>query len=263
MTALITGMAQPLGNALEVRETIATLGGQGPPDLIELVLALDAEMLVLAGRAAEARRLLKEAIDTRRGLQRFDAAVMALPETVQPLLARMAEQAGRLSADQVRKAARLLGTSPRELMVHLPPHAFGPADLGIDARLMQPSVAEPDLDLVEAAADPLANAALHTARRSHAPYTQHWAGMAARTGNGDILQGRCAESAAFNPSLPPGQSLMANLNMAALDGSPVVQRAVLVSTAAAAGSQPADAERIVHAWAPDATVHHRPARQPG
>ncbi|MBK6871801.1 MAG: thymidine phosphorylase [Kineosporiaceae bacterium] len=51
--ALLTDMSTPLGltagNALEVRESIEVLAGGGPPDVVELTLALAREMLAGAG----------------------------------------------------------------------------------------------------------------------------------------------------------------------------------------------------------------------
>ncbi len=52
--ALLTGMQTPLGltagNALEVRESVEVLAGGGPPDVVELTLALAREMLLAAGQ---------------------------------------------------------------------------------------------------------------------------------------------------------------------------------------------------------------------
>ncbi|HYM50606.1 MAG TPA: thymidine phosphorylase [Candidatus Limnocylindrales bacterium] len=82
--AYVTDMAQPLGravgNALEVREAIETLAGQGPADLEALSLRLGAEMLALAGMpgnrdAHEAR--LRSALDGGLGLRKFRELIAA------------------------------------------------------------------------------------------------------------------------------------------------------------------------------------------
>lgn len=83
-TAVISNMNQPLGqaigNALEVKEAIATLQGKGPKDLLELSLTLGSHMLVLAKRVAdktEARQLLLKKIESGQALAQFAQFVQA------------------------------------------------------------------------------------------------------------------------------------------------------------------------------------------
>lgn len=130
VTAFITNMDQPLGryagNALEVREAIATLRGQGSPDVRELTLALTAEMLVLAGVArdeAAARVRLIKAIESGEALAKFAAMVEAqggdpravlegaLPEAPNrsPVLAERAGVVVSIDTEAVGWAALLLG----------------------------------------------------------------------------------------------------------------------------------------------------------
>ncbi len=84
MLAVVTDMSRPLGrfigNALEVREALDTLRGQGPDDLRELCLALGAHMLVLGKveRAyAPARTRLEKVLQNGTALRKFKALVEA------------------------------------------------------------------------------------------------------------------------------------------------------------------------------------------
>ncbi len=82
--ALISDMNQPLGqavgNALEVKEAIATLNGEGPTDFWNHCLEIAGQLLLLASRAetlAEAKKLAHSALDDGRAFELFRKMVSA------------------------------------------------------------------------------------------------------------------------------------------------------------------------------------------
>lgn len=84
MVAVISDMNQPLGNAignaLEVKEAIKTLQGNGPKDLEELVLTLGSHMVLLAGKSdsiEDAREKLKQTLTDGSALNTFAKFVIA------------------------------------------------------------------------------------------------------------------------------------------------------------------------------------------
>ncbi|MEK5441973.1 MULTISPECIES: pyrimidine-nucleoside phosphorylase [unclassified Fredinandcohnia] len=129
--AIISDMSQPLGfaigNALEVKEAIDTLKGEGPDDLQELCLVLGSQMVVLAKKAntlEEARNLLEESIKNGKALESFktflssqggDPSVVDSPDKLPKAKYQFefeAESEGYVSeiiADSIGTAAMLLG----------------------------------------------------------------------------------------------------------------------------------------------------------
>ncbi len=82
--AVISDMNQPLGskigNTLEIEETLDLLKGNGPKDLLELVLELGSRMVVMGQKAAdlaEARAKLEQTITDGSALARFKAMIKA------------------------------------------------------------------------------------------------------------------------------------------------------------------------------------------
>ena len=82
--AVISDMNQPLGNAignaLEIEESINLLKGEGPADLLDLVLTIGSQMVVMAGKAAdldEARAKLAANIANGKALERFRSMIEA------------------------------------------------------------------------------------------------------------------------------------------------------------------------------------------
>jgi pyrimidine-nucleoside phosphorylase len=75
----LTDMDQPLGravgNALEIREAIATLRGEGPEDLVELVLGASGHLLALSDLGvdqAEGRRRAEEVLASGAALELYE-----------------------------------------------------------------------------------------------------------------------------------------------------------------------------------------------
>jgi pyrimidine-nucleoside phosphorylase len=80
----LTDMDQPLGravgNALEIREAVATLRGEGPPDLVELVLGAAAHLLALSDLgidAAEGRGRAEDVLGSGVALGAYERWVRA------------------------------------------------------------------------------------------------------------------------------------------------------------------------------------------
>ncbi len=129
--ALLSDMNQPLGravgNALEVKEAIATLHGQGPDDFYRHCLEVAGHMLVLGGRAAtveEGRARIAEVIASGAAWEKFRALVAAqggdvayidqperLPRArlVETLTAAEAGHVAQVHARRVGETAVLLG----------------------------------------------------------------------------------------------------------------------------------------------------------
>jgi pyrimidine-nucleoside phosphorylase len=129
--AVISDMSQPLGfaigNALEVKEAMDTLRGEGPEDLTELVLVLGSQMVVLAKKAEtleEARAMLIEVMKNGKAIEKFkeflrnqggDSSVVDHPEKlpqakyVIDIPAKTSGVVSNMVADEIGIAAMLLG----------------------------------------------------------------------------------------------------------------------------------------------------------
>lgn len=103
--AVISDMDQPLGlavgNALEVKEAIDTLNGNGPADFVELCLTLGTQMLVAGGAAKdeeEAEKKLRQVMEDGSALKKLAEFVEA-----QGGDARAVFEPGRLPAATIQK----------------------------------------------------------------------------------------------------------------------------------------------------------------
>lgn len=129
--AVVSDMDQPLGNAvgnaLEVKEAIETLKGQGPEDFTELCLTLGSLMLVMGGRAqnreqgrnmliqvisdGSALKKLAEFIKAQGGDERmvYNTELLPKAELVEPVLSPRDGYVERLTCDEVGICSLILG----------------------------------------------------------------------------------------------------------------------------------------------------------
>jgi pyrimidine-nucleoside phosphorylase len=127
VVCLLTDMDQPLGhavgNALEIREAIATLRGEGPPDFVELVLAASSRLLTLSDLGvgeAEARERVTRALEDGSAIEAYerwiraqggdpDESVLPMAPIVREVEASQAGYVAELGAVRVGQAALHLG----------------------------------------------------------------------------------------------------------------------------------------------------------
>jgi len=132
VVAIISDMDEPLGhavgNALEIREAIATLRGEGPPDFGQLVTEASTQLLALSdlgvGRE-EARKRVDQAIGDGSAVAAYERWITAqggnpdesaLPTAplIREVVSRQAGYVRSLGAVQVGNAALHLGAGRRD-----------------------------------------------------------------------------------------------------------------------------------------------------
>jgi len=132
VVAIVSDMDEPLGhavgNALEIREAIATLRGEGPPDFVQLVTEASTHLLALSdlgvGRE-EARKRVDQAIGDGSAVAAYERWITAqggnpdesaLPTAplIREVVSRQAGYVRSLGAVQVGNAALHLGAGRRD-----------------------------------------------------------------------------------------------------------------------------------------------------
>ncbi len=182
MAALLTRMDEPIGravgNAVEVDEAVATLSGEGPDDLVELTVALGAEMANVAGlevaASADPPGALRAALSDGRALSVFREMVRAQtgdPDAPLPVArhhqvvpARASGFVRALDARRVGVAAWRLGAgrgkkedpvSPSAGVVCLrkPGEPVESGDPVLELRADEPALLRPAVELLEGAVE--------------------------------------------------------------------------------------------------------------
>jgi len=132
VVAVISDMDEPLGhavgNALEIREAMATLRGDGPPDFVQLVVEASTQLLTLSDLGVsrdEARGRVDQAIADGSALAAYerwitaqggnpDEAALPSAPVVREVVAPRAGHVRSLGAVQVGNAALHLGAGRRD-----------------------------------------------------------------------------------------------------------------------------------------------------
>lgn len=129
--AVVSDMDQPLGfavgNALEVKEAVAALRGEGPLDFTELCMTLGALMLIAGGKAEtveDAKGMLMEVIENGSALKKlaefveaqggdascvYDTELLPKAELVEPLYAPVSGYVQKIICDEVGICSLILG----------------------------------------------------------------------------------------------------------------------------------------------------------
>ncbi len=139
VVCMLTDMDQPLGqavgNALEIREAVATIKGDGPPDFTELVLGSVAHLLSLSDLGLDeftARRVGEEAVADGSALAAYERWIEA--QGGDPDLDSLPRARGRPRGDRYRRRRRPEAWSHRR-WPRRPPPGRRPADEGGSDRL--------------------------------------------------------------------------------------------------------------------------------
>ena len=132
VVAVISDMDQPLGNAvgnaLEIREAIATLRGEGPPDFLELVTEASIQLLALSDLGPgldEARGRVEQVIADGTSLEAYelwiaaqggnpDEAALPVASVTRKVKAPRSGYVAALEAVQVGNAALRLGAGRQD-----------------------------------------------------------------------------------------------------------------------------------------------------
>ena len=147
----------------------------------------------------------------------------------------------------------LLPNLPSVKLTDLLPNAFGPQDLNVTTRLMQPQ--NNKLQMVPPPTDPVIVAALKAANSSYAPYTSDFSGVCIQTKSGQIYAGAYAENAAYNPSMSPLEAALIVFLMNQESFSDL-SRAVLVEASNSKCSQFDATTNVLRSIAPNVNLQY-------